>query len=118
MYIKGKDGNIITEEDQIMERWRQHFEELTKSENNIMEEQEELNEREEIEEIQEKEGREAIQKIKLGKAAGRDKVTPEMIKHMGKEGITKFTELLNEIMKTTVIPREWNVGIILPTTEG
>lgn len=114
MNIKGKDGNIITEEDQIMERWRQYFEELTKAETNITEEQEEIDKGEEIEEIQEKEVREAIQKIKIGKAPGRDKITPEMIKYMGKEGITKFTELLNEIMKSTVIPREWNAGIILP----
>lgn len=112
--IKDKDGKIITDEDKIMERWRQHFSELTKTNTVILEEEDDINDKQEIELIKKEEMLEAIRKLKLGKASGRDNIQPEMIKYMGEEGTKKLTEIMNEAIKSKKVPKEWNSGIILP----
>lgn len=69
-----------------MERWG-HFEELTKTEINVIEVQEELNNTEEIEEIQKEEVMVVLQKLKFGNASGVNNITPEMMKYMGEKGL-------------------------------
>ena len=117
MNIKDKEGNIITEEDRIMERWKQYFEELTEAQIDRTEEREEreaITDIQEIENIQEKEVIDAIEKLKVGKAPGIDNITPEMIKYMGDEGTKQLTKVMNDIIKKMELPAEWNTGIILP----
>lgn len=60
--IKNKQENIIRNEDNIMERWRQARNRST---------------------IDEEEKEKSLKKIKLVKATGKDNIIPEMIKQMG-----------------------------------
>jgi hypothetical protein len=96
--IKTKEGEVLTEEHKIMERWKEHFEELLNPTKTNREstgktvkegkknKTEINNERNRENEITLTEVQEAIKSIKNGKAAGHDGITPEMIKHLGGNG--------------------------------
>lgn len=120
--IKDKNGKVLTEEKDILERWKQYFKDLTNTketdkdteQKDIITEEKINNNEENIPEITSKELENAIAKIKLGKAPGIDDVTPEMIKYMDESGKEKLRELLNTIINEKIIPNEWNIGIVLP----
>lgn len=50
----------------------------------------------------------------MGKAAGHDGVTPEMIKHMGKKGRELLSRMIKLAWESKRIPKEWEVAVILP----
>ncbi|XP_050514773.1 uncharacterized protein LOC126890015 isoform X1 [Diabrotica virgifera virgifera] len=117
--IKNTDGTIIRDDQEIMERWKQHFQELLTSnevnreENN--EENEERTEQEEnTDEITNEEIETAIKKLKNGKSPGHDRITPEMLKYMGLEGRKLLREICNEAWKKEEIPSDREMGVILP----
>ena len=56
----------------------------------------------------------AIKGIKLGKAAGEDEITPEMLKALTGEGILWLTRLCQVASKFGKIPRDWQTGVIIP----
>ena len=57
----------------------------------------------------------AIKGIKLGKAAGEDEITPEMLKALTGEGILWLTRLCQVASKFGKIPRDWQTGVIIHT---
>lgn len=83
MNVKDKGGNVITEENTVMERRRQYFRKLTDTEINMPPEKENRMEKNRMD--TRRKVYEALEKIKVGKAPGQDNVTPEMIKYMGEE---------------------------------
>lgn len=56
---------------------------------------------------------EAISKVKTGKAAGIDGITPEMIKYI-EQGKETLKNLFCQIMRQQKLPQKWNTGNILP----
>lgn len=52
--------------------------------------------------------------MKLGKSAGIDEITPEMLKYMGSEGTKIMLHLLNLLWNQKKIPRDWKVALIVP----
>lgn len=117
--IKDKNGNVIGEEEKIMERWREYFKELLEGKDINMKNRS-INQRlqHEIknmktEEINIEDIREAIQKLKLGKAPGHDNITTDMIKALPDKAIEELVEIMNEIMQD-VAPEDWTTGIITP----
>ena len=83
--IKNKAGDILREEKEIMNRWKEYFEELLnvkcerqtgdEEEDDIKEQKEEMRD----EGIRIEEVIEAIHMLKRGKAAGHDNITAEML---------------------------------------
>lgn len=55
----------------------------------------------------------AIKRLKNGKAAGIDKVQPELLK-CAESAIPRMTELCNMIWEGKEIPSDWQCGIIVP----
>lgn len=120
-YIKSKEGQILEEDKEIMARWKEYFEDMLNTTKKIQkyEEQEEEQVKRELteehdQEIQIEEVKEAITKIKLGKAAGYDDISPEMIKNMEERSIEILTKLFNKIWTEEKIPQDWEIGIIMP----
>lgn len=68
--VKGRDRNILNEETQIMERWKQYFEELLFTDEIIGTENSERNEQLIKSEIHTDDLVDAIRTLKKGKAAG------------------------------------------------
>lgn len=117
--IKDEAGNILTEEERIMTRWKEYFRKLLNGEDTqtIKNENKDKNIQQEEtfnEEITKQEIEEALKTLKYGKAPGHDKITTEMIKKMGGKGITMLTKLFNKIWRKEEIPRDWEIGIIIP----
>lgn len=120
MQVKSKKGIMLREEAEIMERWREYFSELLNEGNEEgVENGEEIHfeleeESAENEDIKVEEVREAIFMMKRGKAAGSDGITAEMLQNLGEGGVNMLTELCRKVWKEEKIPKDWEVGIIVP----
>jgi hypothetical protein len=124
--IKTKEGEVLTEEHTIMERWKEHFEELLNPTKTNRESTEKTvkegrknkteinNERNSDNEITLTEVQEAIKSIKNGKAAGHDGITPEMIKHLGGNGTQILLEIFRKAWAEGKIPHDWEIGVLIP----
>lgn len=118
--IRSKQGEILVEDEDIMSRWKEHFEEILDAVKQTQENDTDIEERIVDEnrghrkEIEQEEVEEAVRQLKRGKAAGHDRITPEMLKGLGKIGMEILTDLYNKIWHEEKIPEDWEVGIILP----
>ena len=118
--IKNENGEIVKEENEILQTWRKYFEELhnptrvqTRSVNETtrMRDGEDIGEEVDItiEEIQT-----AIRKIKLGKSPGADEIYPEMIKNQGKDADVLLHAICQQSWKEKLVPDDWRKGTIIP----
>ncbi|GLV41887.1 hypothetical protein CBL_00349 [Carabus blaptoides fortunei] len=115
--LKYKHGKVINEENEIMKRWIEHFEELLdetqtekRTEVNESIEYEKTTSNKERGNITENEMKNALKKLKNGKAPGHDNMKPEHLKYMGGEGeqILLEIELKEEARKPT---KTWKLDI-------
>lgn len=110
--IKSKNGEILFEQTEVLNRWSQYIGELFEDE------------RSETPTPTNKHGppiltaevENAIKKTKDGKAQGEDGITTEMLKALGEFSITTLTDLFNDIYESGHIPDELtrSVFITLP----
>ena len=109
--LKTKEGNTITDKDQQMTRWAEHYGEVLGSKTVVKEEalqavtklpcMEELDEPPTIEELSKE-----IDNLQSRKAAGMDAISPELIKS-GKESLLDdLHQLLVECWETGDLPQE------------
>ncbi|MDK1801145.1 reverse transcriptase family protein, partial [Klebsiella pneumoniae] len=56
----------------------------------------------------------ALRRVKNGKAAGYDRITPEMMKNMGEKGINVFREICQKAWNSKEIPQDWKMAMIVP----
>lgn len=114
--IQNKKGEIISDRKQIIQRWKEHFQELLNggAENENDNEQQIIREKETEGVITMDELEEAIHKLKNGKAPGGDKITAEMIKHIGQKGKELMLKIYNKIWMEEEIPNEWRKTLIVP----
>lgn len=124
--IKDSEGNILMEEEDIIKRWKEHFEDLLGSRENsdrtkehdqqLDENKNEGNEEERNKEeyITIEEVKNALRQLKLGKAPGCDEVSPEILKFMSVSAIRELTIIFNKAWNTKKVPEEWSRAVILP----
>ncbi|GFN89497.1 RNA-directed DNA polymerase from mobile element jockey-like [Plakobranchus ocellatus] len=79
--IKSKDGTMLMEKKEILYRWSEYVENLSKEVPTILKEEVEA----------------AIKNIKNGKGTGQDNIPVQMIKALHNLGIDLTTKLLNAI---------------------
>ena len=116
--IKDKEGNIITEPERVMERWKEYFKELL----NVEEEEiggpveyfQGIDTEEIYENITAEEVRAAIQQMKSGKAVGVDGIPVELLEAAGPPAVEAIQKLCDEAYRTEKIPEEWQQGVICP----
>jgi hypothetical protein len=65
-------------------------------------------------EITKEEIENVIRKMKMGRAAGHDGITPEQIKHMENYGKEPMHKLLNLVWKKKCVAEEWKIAVIIP----
>ena len=78
--IKDSDGNILTDENEILSRWREYFKDLLNPVKASTRDTHEVTHLGEDEVFTAAEVATAIKGIKSGKAAGEDEIRPEMLK--------------------------------------
>ena len=89
--IKDSDGNILTDENEILLRWREYFEDLLNPVKASTRDTHEVTHLGEDEVFTAAEVATAIKEIKSGKAAGEDEIRPEMLKALAGEGVLWLT---------------------------
>ena len=102
--IKDKDGNLLNEPTEIIERWAQYVEELyddnRDTPNDNMETQE-------VCMITELEVKTVIRKLTRNKATGADNIPAEFLQTLGEKGIQAITKLMNKIYNNGKIPEDF-----------
>jgi len=111
---KDASGNILSEENEILSRWREYFEGLlnpVKATNDDTHEPISFGE-EEV--FTAREVVAVIGQLKSGKAAGEDEISPEMLKALNSKGILWLTRVCQVACKFGKTPKEWQTGVIIP----
>ena len=119
---KTKDGSIISDQNEVLARWNEHFDDLLNKNNNqkyaaaedgntwsvegpIAEEMNPPT----LEELEK-----AIKKLKNNKAPGADGITAERFRQGGIELKNRMLQLRLRIWVNEELPHEWNFCIICP----
>lgn len=112
---KDKENQIITEEEKIMCRWKQYFEELLNCEQIINQECEEVYSADPyIPDPSYTEVVTAIRKLKNNKAPGSDLMCAELIKYGNEPMYNALHKIICKVWQSETMPKEWNIGVICP----
>ena len=115
-YIKDEDNNILIEEQDIRERWKQYFASLLNEENphNI----EELPPTEgPLEEISEEEIRRALGNMKRGKATGPSGLSSDILREAGDIGVAELLKVCRKL-ETENVPVSWKDSTTVAIYKG
>ena len=114
--VESKDGTLLTENDEVKNRWKEYFRDLFDCEEREIDTRTEAEEREEkvSDEITQDEVRTAIRKIKSGKASGVCGIQGELLKVGGEVTIKWLQEIYSMVWRTGVVPRDWRRAVIVP----
>jgi len=115
---KNKKGELLGGEEEIRRRWLEHFKELLNTESNGKDQvdqnieasaQEQCIEEPNIQEIWE-----LIKELRNNKAPGGDNICVELVKYGGDKLIQLIYELITDVWRQEVMPKEWTMTIICP----
>lgn len=119
IFIKNKEGLLLGDQEDILERWAEYYEELlNKEETRTDYEQKpteatdkdtEENDPPKLDEI-----KEIIRSLKNNKSPGADNIMAELFKYGGEEMHKKIHELICKIWEEEQMPKEWSQAIICP----
>jgi len=118
---KAKNGSIICDQNEVLTRWNEHFDDLLNQNNN---QQHTVAEDEEIQPIEGPlvqdtdhptfEELEEAKKLKNNKARGADGIIAELLKQGGTELKIRMFRLILRIWVDEELPHDWNFRIICP----
>lgn len=118
VHYKNKEGNLISNEEEVVERWKEYFDELLNEGAEGMEEGSQQDEietlKEEIEQPTKEEIYNIIETLKNNKSPGHNGITAENIKAGGKLLKEKIYELMGDIYTQEAMPQAWNKATIVP----
>lgn len=116
---RDKDGGLLTDEREVIERWKQHFDEhLNGAEAEYQDDRGNdfigVADGEDEPTPTEREVKDAINKLKNNKAAGKDGIGAELIKMGPGKLVASLHRLIVKIWDTEQLPEEWKEGVICP----
>ena len=115
--IKNEDGRILTQDEEILNRWMEYFSKLLNETNTSKTNLRKNNSRVERHfhrRIRTEEVNEALKKMKSGKAVGPDDLPIEVWRCMGEVGVQWLTRLFNRIFETKKMPDAWRHSVVVP----
>ncbi len=112
--VKDDRGEILTEGEEIKQRWQQYCQGLYASRDGLGGVTEPIEFEEEEPDILRSEVVMAMNKLRTGKAPGCDDVPAELIKETGEEGVDVIHKLCNLIWKEKSWPEDWTRSVFLP----
>ena len=112
--IKDEQGNNLTEERDIKNRWKEYIENLYKKNNQIKDNFIKSLTLENEPNILEEEVRLALKKLANNKSPGVDNIPIELVKTAGENGIRIITTLCRKIWDTGEWPTDWKRSIYIP----
>src|SRR4051812_4863015 len=123
--VRGVDGRTIVEEEGIMQRWKEYYEQLLNEEFDWNKDSiGSIGEMNKVEasvderEISVAEVSSAISMAKSGKAAGPSGVAVDMLKAAGEAGVKWVTDICNEVVRSGVVPVDWRRSWMVNVYKG
>ena len=111
--VKDSEGNLLSNEQDILSRWKEYFEGLLNPVQETVHDTHDLHFGNESDFTIAEVSR-AIKSLKSGKAAGSDNIRPEMLKALSGEGVLWLTRVCQLAWKLGAAPKEWQTGTIIP----
>ena len=112
--IKDSASNILTDENEILARSGEYFEDLLNPVKASIRYTREVRHLGEEKVFTAAKVATAIKEIKFEKAAGKDEIRPEMLKALTGEGILWLTRVCQVAWKHGKTLRDWQTGVIIP----
>ena len=114
---RAKNGELLTNKDQVLSRWKEHFEQhLNDGAGDARPPEQvdlgddgaeiDLPSREEIEE--------ALKYLKNNKAAGSDSISSELLKNGGPNLVDALHEMIQQAWTSETLPEDWTKGVLCP----
>ena len=115
--IKDRNGNILTDRNEVLERWREYVEELYSDQRG---EKPDFGDIEPGPPILKGEVQKVVKNMKWRKSEGSDGVVVEMVEAAGDFAIDKITKLTNAIYSTGIVPQNMKESefIVIPKKNG
>ena len=116
--MKDKDGRLVVNEKDRGKLWEDHMEKIMNMENewDWMAEADMVEGP--VEEVTYEEVITAVNKMKLGKAAGPSEVNMDMIMASGKFGVGVLKKLCQRVLDGKGMPEEWKTSVVVPIFKG
>uniref|UniRef100_A0A8C5CGF6 Reverse transcriptase domain-containing protein n=1 Tax=Gadus morhua TaxID=8049 RepID=A0A8C5CGF6_GADMO len=112
--VYSKDGTLLTSTEEVVGRWKEHFEELLNPNNTPSMLEAEIEVDGVSSSISLVEVTEVVKHLRSGKAPGIDEIQPEMLKALGVEGLSWMTRLFNIAWESGTVPKELQTGVVVP----
>ena len=113
--IRDADDNLLTSEEDILDRWKGYFERLMNEEHpREMRTQFAMINVQAVQGISKDEVRKSMQGMKNGKALGPDGIPAEVWKCLGESAVEFLASLFNRILDGEPMPDDWRKSIIIP----
>ena len=112
--MKDENGNVLTNPEDVLERWKKYFEKLMNEENDRERTENVGPVNEEVESISKEEVKSALRKMKCGKAVGPDELPAEVWKCLRDLGIEFLSRLFNKLVAGERMPEEWRKSELVP----
>ena len=112
--MKDKDGRLVVSEKDCGKLWKQHMEKITNVENEWDQMVEVDMVEGPVERVPDEEVMEAMNKMKLGKAAGLSEVNMDMIRTSGTFGVGVMKKLCHRVFDGEGMPEEWKTSVVVP----
>ena len=120
--VKDKDGNVLQNKDDRLNRWKQHFQEVLNREHPRSPLTEEETEGPELEISSEPpsrpEIRKALKQMRNGKSPGVDAITTELLTADEETTVEEMKRIIDLIWTKEKTPRQWNKGLICKIREA
>ena len=116
--MKDKDGRLVVSEKDRGKLWKDHMEKIMNVENEWDQVAEADMVEGPVEEVTYEEVIKAMNKMKLGKAAGPSEVNMDMIMASGKFGVGVLKKLCQRVLDGKDMPEEWKTSVVVPIFKG
>ncbi|TWW73571.1 hypothetical protein D4764_15G0009650 [Takifugu flavidus] len=108
------DGVLLTSTRDVVDRWREYFEDLLNPTNVPSNEEAGPGDLGIGSHISGAEVAEVVKKLLGGKALGVDEIRPEFLKALDVVGLSWLTRLCNIAWTSGVVPLDWSTGVVVP----
>ncbi|TWW59255.1 hypothetical protein D4764_06G0007850 [Takifugu flavidus] len=111
---KSGDGVLLTSTRDVVDRWKEYFEDLLNPTNTPSSEEVGPGDLEMGSRISGAEVAEVVKKLLGGKAPGVDEIRPESLKALDVVGLSWLTRLCNIAWTSGAVPLDWQTGVVVP----
>ena len=112
--MKDKDGRLVVSEKDRGKLWKEHMEKIMNVDNEWDRMVEVDMVKGQIEGVTDEEVMEAMNKMKLGKAAGPSEVNVDVIVASGTFGVGVMKKLCQRVLDGEGMPEEWKTSVVVP----